>query len=310
MNIKTIAAVLFASIRSSSCNFESISVPEKKENAINRSYQARNNIPGFTWLYGTDLKRNNPIEDAEYVGVNSTGYFYTDIDIYSSPFTEVSTLMLLKRTTHYFAGSYRIDTLNNYYKYKENGKVNDFDKHFDLDIGSISVRAKQYVNPLVNQNGHHEHSSSIMAKGLWPSSTETESHVTTSYGINREFSKSLTAGVNLADGVYVQGSNQAGLTFIYSKSTEIINSEPKITSSSPLPNATDSVFDYKYVGYGKTLTFSNYVLFEVKNDSDFHKNQYDANIEVNRIRSNVAWRGALWERRYPVKKELDIRFWF
>lgn len=281
-----------------------------RKNQVKKSYQNHDHIDGFEWTYGTDYGiTNKTVKNSDFVGVNSTGYFYSDIDIYTTPFTNCSKLMLLKMSTHYFAGSYLQNTLNGEYRYiDEKGSIESFDKHFDLNKGKIEIVAGQYVNPMVDASRIHRHSSSIVQKQHWPLSSPSPSSVTTSFGTSLELKSEVSGGVNIADGVFVSATRGGTLTFSYSKSATITNDEPKITSSQPKPDAGIAVYDYSYEGYGKTLDFVNYVLYEVKNDTNIISDPYYVNLDISWERNNVAWKKAPWERRYPVAKKTNLRF--
>ncbi len=281
-----------------------------KKSKIKRSYQNHDHIDGFEWTYGTDYGvTNKTVKDSDFVGVNSTGYFYSDIDIYTTPFTNCSKLMLLKMSTHYFAGSYLQNTLNGEYRYiDEKGCTESFDNHFDLNKGKIEIVAGQYVDPMVDASRIHRHSSSIVQKQHWPLSSPRTSSVTTSFGTSLELKSEVSAGVNISEGVFASVTRGGTLTFSYSKSSTITNDEPKITSSQPEPEAGIAVYDYSYEGYGKTLDFVNYVLYEVKNDANIVSDPYYVNLDISWERNNVAWKNAPWERRYPVTKTTNIRF--
>lgn len=249
------------------------------------------------------------MKNSDFVGVNSTGYFYSDIDIYTTPFTNCSKLMLLKMSTHYFAGSYLQNTLNGEYRYiDDKGSIESFDKHFDLNKGIIEIVAGQYVDPMVDASRMHRHSSSIVQKQHWPLSSPSTSSVTTTFGTSLELKSEISGGLNIADGVFVSATRGGTLTFSYSKSATITNDEPKIKSSQPEPDAGVAVYDYSYEGYGKTLDFVNYVLYEVKNDTNIISDPYYVNLDISWERNNVAWKKAPWVRRYPVAKKTNLRF--
>ena len=307
---KTIVFFLLGSICCCLTSLKEKTRLELSENKIKKSYQNHDNIDGFEWTYGTDYGiANKIVKNSDFVGVNSTGYFYSDVDVYTTTFTNCSKLMLLKVSTHYFSGSYLQSTLNGQYKYiNEKGNAESFDQHFDLNKGKIEIVAGQYVDPMVDASRIHRHSSSIVQKQHWPLSSPSTSSVTTTFGTSLELKSEISGGVSLTDGVFVSATKGGSLTFSYSKSATITNDEPKITSSQPEPNAGIAVYDYSYEGYGKTLDFVNYVLYEVKNDSNIISDPYYVNLDIRWERNNVAWKNALWERRYPVTKTTNLRF--
>lgn len=248
---------------------------------ILKTWASHPTITGFDYYCG--------YTDALIKTANSTGYFYYDMDLYHSSFSDSSSLYLIHVKGSFTAGS---NASVNKDHYTENGEQKDFDKNFDLENGYIHISPKRYVD---NQRT----SSSFVFKAAWPQTTAQTSMVSTYYGGSVNLSKSLTAGVSVTDIAKLESTTSTGFEISTSSTVFIYGSEPSVNFNTAYSDQDTYQWAYAFEGYGKTFSLDTYLLMEVRNNGvGYQKESFG--FDVSMMMDNVAWRHQPWERHYPI----------
>lgn len=230
-------------------------------------------IDGFTHIYSFDEPK---LCDGKTSGGKKIGYFYYDLDLYKTAFTENSMLVLVHTKTMATSG------------YVANrGGDSSYNDRFDLTSLNVIVSL-----PRITDTSRGSHTGSVERVAFWPvkedfENSGTVSH-TSSFGFQAEFNGQIEGGID-AGGLYIEGGAGPTISFTFGSSTTITTSDP-IYSSQMLPQTSTNInaFSYfiDYAHYGRsTYIMNTYSLYEVGyNVSNFNREgfviRYSVNMEV------------------------------
>lgn len=225
-------------------------------------------------------------------GDHDSGYFYYDMHLYSTQFTDISKLYLINVKVDFTSGW--IATQNN---------QKGYNKSYDLDRGFVHVGA---INRFYDKG---DYASSVILHASWPSSSKSTSSITS--GFSTSYSGNWTNGAKLSwpNGVEVSTQKNYGFSIEIDYSKTILTDEPYVsTQTSPSNNAMQQ-WNYQYKGVGKaTYVLDTYYLVEVKNDS-VGFNQYGFVFDINLNMSNVMRKGlVIFEYHYNQYHNMRLYF--
>lgn len=246
---------------------------ERKESSASHPY-----IEGFAYTGGFASPRKTK--------QNDTGYFYTDLDLYETKFTDVSKLFLAHVEVEFTSG----------YIADNNGE--DFDDMYDLDLGYVHLRASR-------SNTISYQSSTIHFLDAWPTSDNFSYELSSSTGFSVNFGVSGGIDYSLADGASISGNAETGFVFSLSNTLNISGPEPFWSSQTSNNNPLERQWNYEYNGLGKaTLTKDFYYLFEVENDATGPNSSYSFMFYIDINMSNVKYKDFWWESHTDTNASL------
>lgn len=243
-------SVLFLSFFSllvgTNSNTQTISLSTKSNEKVLQkltTHASHPSIPGFEYSYGflEQLKSSR-----------AEGYFYYDLDVYFSQFTDVSRLYLIHVSSNFTPGSIAA----------YNGESN-FDAGYNLWSGYIHIYADQQIEG-------EKRSSSFTYIKSWPESNSDQltSTVTTSFGGSYCIDKSFEAGVKLPGGVSANLNSDKSLTLSAENAVSIYGPEPTISSTLADGNKRQNNWSFYFNrAYHGSFKFDAYYMFELKNDA-------------------------------------------
>lgn len=214
-----------------------------------------------------------------------TCYYYYNADVYSCPFTSVSNLILINVNSTFVPGNVPV----------ENGD-SSYNKDHHLKDGYI------HILPHRISEGSNT-SPSFVIKDAWPKSSTSKVSITTSFGGTYNFSSTLSAGISMDSGAYIEGDLTHGLSLSYSKSTSETTDDPKL-SQQLNSNGTEEQFRFEYHIEGtNSYNLNTYTLLEVKKDA-IGFNKESIVFEVDAYLRTVSWHNTWWEGHYEISDSL------
>lgn len=227
---------------------------------------------GFNHVFGFD---SPGIRVGQY-GDSRVGYFYYDMDIFTTPFTENSMLVLIHTETSATSG---------YVAYR--GGSSTFDSNYNLYFLKVEVQI-----PRIMDTSNGSHTGSVNRIIYWPMSGEDSptgtATYTSSYGESTTLTSAFRGGIN-QDGVYLEYERETTISYTFTSEATISTIDP-IYSSQRLPNdgLKFNGFSYfiEYAQYGRiTYTMNTYSLYEIAyNVANFNRNgfvvRYGIDMEV------------------------------
>ena len=211
-------------------------------------------------------------------GDNSSGYYYYDLNVYYSQFTDVSRLYLINVKVDFTSGW--IATQNH---------MSGYSDMFDLDRGHV------HLAPINQFYDEGDTASSVRYLASWPSSSTSVSSVTSGFSIGYTSNWTNGGKFNWPNGVEVSTAHSSGFSLQIDHSTTITTDEPYVSTQTHPNNPLERQWNYQYKDLGKaTYTLDTFYLLEVKNDSmGFNKYGFVFDIYLNM--SNVQYKDLWWE---------------
>ena len=220
-------------------------------------------IDGFTRVYSFETPR---LKDGPVIGGGKIGYFYYDLDLYTTPFTENSMLVIVHTKTSAASG------------YVANVALADgYNDRFDLTKLTVKVEI-----PRIMDTSNGSHTGSVKKIAYWPLKEESSQlgthNTTSSFGFTAQFNSQITGGANL-NGPYIQSTVGPSFSLTFGSSSTITTQDPEFSSQAIPNSSTDlNAFSYfaDYAKYGRyTYTMNTYSLYEVGyNVANFNKNGF------------------------------------
>lgn len=242
-----------------------------------KSYNSHEEINGFQWTTGFVNKSVNK---------DPVGYFYYDVDVYSTDFTNCSKLFLLHTKGEFTSG---------YIAKQNDPNSNYYDSNYDLWSGYIH-------SSFIRHTSDGMTSSSFVPKTSWPQSSNFTSTISSSFSTSLSIGSQLGAEADICGGLIISRVSSSSITFSFDKSVAVSGPEPFISSQTSLTNINAQQWNYQYNAVGKaTYVLDTYQLFEVKNDG-VNCSQYSFDYQVSVKMTNIAWKGYWWEQKNSVDK--------
>lgn len=186
------------------------------------------------------------------------GYVYYSHEVFSTQFTNNSSLYIAHFVTEFTPGS--VARKNGDTKYKD----------YFLDEGYVHVTLEKYVDG-------DSHGGDIVVKDYWPKSSSFTTTITSSFGASSSFSSGFNFGIEFGNGATFKvdstNSSALNLSFNYSKSTVV--PDPILSTQLSSSNNLEVQYSYNVNNVDpcgmSTYLLDTYVLFEMKD------NYYNAN---------------------------------
>ncbi len=248
--------------------------------SVKKTYADHPSIAGFQYNYGSVNKT---------LAKEPTGYFYYDVDVYYSNFTDVSRLYIIHVRSNFTPGKQANLNGDNY-----------FDWNYDLWTGYIHLKAYQYTEG-------NKRSSSFRFIKSWPLSNSDS----LTYSVTSGFSSSLTlsneikSGIDFAGNATVEKTSSSGFTLAFSETTTIYGQEPEVSRQDAAYNQQESQWYYSFKKpCESSFQLDTYYMFELKNDGYGYQDysfKYDVDIKM----TDIAWRGYLWQQQRDTTTSLN-----
>ena len=237
------------------------------------SHSSHPSIPGFTHNFAYD--------SSFQAGRSTTGYFFSDMDVYYMDFTNDSRLYLIRTQVDFTPGCEAYD----------NGHT-EYDNRFELDKGYIHVRVFQ------KQDGSRR-SSSLKFKEGWPQSSSFTSTIASSFGVNTNFGTQFGSEISFTNGTTIKANADFGLSLTFNRSVAISGPEPAL--SHQFYDSTNQMeWSYEYAATGhQTYSLETYYLFEAKNDGQGYQD-YSFAFDIDVRMDNVAYDTWWWEQHDKI----------
>ncbi len=248
--------------------------------SIKKTHADHPSIAGFQYNYGSVDKR---------LTKEPTGYFYYDIDVYYSNFTNVSRLYIIHVRSNFTPGK---QANRNGDKY--------FDWNYDLWSGYIHLKAYQYSDG-------SKRSSSFRFIKSWPvSNTDKLTYsVTSGFSSSVTLSNEIKSGVDFAGNTTIDETTSSGFTLSFTKTTTIYGTEPSISSQQSASVQQEAQWYYQFnKPCESSFQLDAYYMFELKNDGYGYQDysfKYDVDIQM----TDIAWRGYLWQQERNTTASLN-----
>lgn len=249
-------------------------------------------INGFSRVFSFD----EPMLHVFQYNNKKMGYLYMDLDLYTTPFTENSMLLIVHTQTSATSG----------YVANSTGQSGYYNRVDLMKLG-IKVRVPRITN---TQNGHH--TGSVKPIDYWPKSGQdspsgTVSH-SSSFGVTGNFNADIEAGVD-AGGLFIKGGAGPSVSLSFGSSTTITTADPKYSSQKSANGINEFSYFIEYKKFGQiTYTMNTYSLYEIGyNVSGFNKNGFVVQYETEmKVGENVGiW---LFEKTYTDKFTFEERW--
>jgi len=145
--------------------------------------------------------------------------------------------------------------------------------------GFVHLTSERYTDSSKGATGN-----SLDSKLLWPKSSSYKTTVSSSYGVNMNFSFDRTSGVELDDGGNLSAkageSEGTGIDFSFNRTSSTVTDNPQISTQFCSSNYNQGQWYYELVHSGKddtpntvgksTYSLQSYMLFEMENNASIN----------------------------------------
>jgi len=197
------------------------------------------------------------------------GYVYYKLDVYQAPYTENSNLYLIHTETMFTPG----------YQAVQNHDTGNYVDRARIGKGFVHLTLERYKESSKGAAGN-----CLESKLLWPNSSSYKTTVSSSYGVNMNFSFDRTRGVELDDGGNLSaktGDNEGTeIDFSFNRTSSTVTDNPQISTQFCSSNYNQGQWYYELVHSGKddtpnivgksTYSLQSYMLFEMENNASIN----------------------------------------